>query len=89
MTPAGLGAQTGMMIMLAPFATLAFLAILWLVTLVIADMLDQGFGKIVAALKGRSPLATAPSIRPIAVRVSQRSRARRTLHAQPQLRAAA
>jgi len=75
--------------MLAPFATLAFLATLWLAGIVIAEMLGQSGGKIVAALKGRSALATAPSVRPIAVRVSQRSRAQRTLHAQPQWRAAA
>ena len=75
--------------MTAPLATLAFLAILWLVILVAADMLDRGIGTIAAALKGRSPLATAPSFRPIAVRVSQRSRPQRALHAQPRLRAAA
>lgn len=75
--------------MLAPLATLAFLAILWLVNLVVADLLNQGTGKIIAALKGRSALATAPVIRPIAVRVSHRSRAQRALYARPQLRAAA
>lgn len=75
--------------MLAPLATLAFLTALWLVGLVAADMHDQGMGKIIAALKGRSMLATIPMIRPIAVRVSQRSRPQRGLHAQPQLRAAA
>ena len=75
--------------MLAPLATLAFLATLWLVNIIVANMLDQGMGKIVAALKGRSVLATAPSFRPIAVRVSQRSRAARALYAQPEWRAAA
>ncbi len=75
--------------MLAPFATLAFLATLWLAGIVVAEMLGQSGGKIAAALKGRSALATAPSIRPVAVRVSQRSRVARTLRAQPQLRAAA
>lgn len=75
--------------MLAPLATLAFFTTLWLVNLVIADTLDHGLGKMIAALKGRSALATAPSVRLIAVRVSQRSRLARTLHVQPQLRAAA
>lgn len=75
--------------MTAPLATLAFLVTLWLVNLVLADMLNQGPSKVIAALKGRSPLATAPSIRPIAVRISQRSRVARTLHVAPQLRAAA
>ncbi len=75
--------------MTAPLATLAFLATLWLVNIVVANMLDQGMGKIVAALKGHSALATAPALRPIAVRVSQRSRVARAVCAQPQLRAAA
>ncbi len=77
------------MIMLTPLATLAFLAVLWLVNIVAADMLDQGIGKIVAALRGRSMLASVPGIRPVAVRVTQRSRPQRALHAQPRLRAAA
>jgi hypothetical protein len=79
--------------MLAPLATLAFLAAIWLVVTRIADMLEQSGAKIAAALKGRSPLATAPSLRPVAVRVSQRARAERPLRAQPRfqvpLRAAA
>jgi hypothetical protein len=75
--------------MTAPLATLAFLVTLWVVNLVLADLLSNGLGKIGAALKGRSPLATAPSIRPVAVRVSQRSRPQRALRAQPHLRAAA
>ena len=74
--------------MTAPLATLAFLVTLWVVNLVLADLLSDGLGKVIAALSGRSPLATAPRIRPIAGRVSQRSRPR-TLRAQPRLRAAA
>ncbi len=73
--------------MIAPFATLAFLATLWVVSLILADLLSDGLGKVTAALKGRSRLATAPSIRPVAVRVSQRSRQQRALRAQPQFRA--
>ena len=75
--------------MLAPLATLAFLATLWLVAVAVAGMLAESGGKIVAALNGLSPLASAPRIRPIAVRVSQRSRTQRALRAQPRLRAAA
>jgi hypothetical protein len=78
-----------MFVMTAPLATLAFLVALWVVTLVIADLLSDGLGKMIAALKGRSALATAPSIRPVAVRISQRSRQQRALRAQPRLRAAA
>ena len=75
--------------MLAPLATLAFLATLWLVAVAVAGMLAESGGKIVAALNGLSPLTSAPRIRPIAVRVSQRSRAQRALRAQPRWRAAA
>ena len=75
--------------MTAPLATLAFLTALWLVNIIVADMLDQGIGKIVAALQGRSVLANPPVLRPVAVRVSQRSRAARALYASPELRAAA
>lgn len=75
--------------MLAPLATLAFLATLWLIALIAAEMLGTSGRKTAVALKGRSLLATAPGIRPVAVRVSQRARAQRTLRAQPQCRAAA
>ena len=75
--------------MLAPLATLAFLATVWLLAILVAEMLGGSGGKIALALKGRSPLATAPSIRPVAVRVSPRARPQRTLRAQPQYRAAA
>jgi hypothetical protein len=75
--------------MLAPLATLAFLATLWLVVTIVAEMLGQSGWKIVAALKGHSMLAAAPELRPVAVRVSQRYRAARVLRAQPRLRAAA
>ncbi len=75
--------------MLAPLATLAFLATIWLAATIVADMLGTSANKIALALKGRSPLATAPSIRPVGVRVSQRARPQRALRAQPQYRAAA
>ena len=75
--------------MLAPLATLAFLATLWLVGIVVAEMLGVSGRKIALALRGRSPLATAPSVQPIALRVSQRARIQPALRAQPRLRAAA
>jgi hypothetical protein len=75
--------------MLAPLAALAFLAVLWLVAVTLAEKLSQNGGKIAAALSGRSPLATAAELRAVAVRVSQRSRPLRVLRAQPRLRAAA
>ena len=43
--------------MLAAFATLAFLIAMWLCVTVVAGTLEQSGSKIVAALKGRSPLA--------------------------------
>jgi len=75
--------------MLAPLATLAFLATICLIAAVIIEMVSTSGGKIALAFRGRSPLATAPSIRPVAVRVSQRARPQRALRAQPQHRAAA
>jgi hypothetical protein len=75
--------------MLAPLATLVFLATIWLVAAVIIEMLGTSGDKIASALKGRSRLATALSIRPVALRVSQRARRQRALRAQPQYRAAA
>jgi hypothetical protein len=75
--------------MLAPLATLAFLATLWLVATLAAEMLGASGRKVMMALKGQSLLASEPSIRPIAMRVSQRARSQRPLRAQPRLRAAA
>ena len=79
--------------MLAPFATFAFLAALWLANLVLADLFGHGLGKISAALKGRSMLAAAQPMPPIAARVSQRSHPLPAMRAEPrfsaELRAAA
>ena len=72
--------------MLAPLATLAFLVTLWLLAVIVLEMLGESGAKVLAALRGHSPLATAPTIRPVAGRVSQRSR-QRALRAQPQFRA--
>ena len=71
--------------MLAAFATLVFLVTLGLAAVVLAEILVQSGVKIAAALKGHSPLATAPRIPPVALRVSQRSRPQRVLRAQPRL----
>ena len=76
--------------MLAAIATAAFLATLWMIEVIAMSMLGESGAKIVAALKGQSLLATAPvQAAPVSVRISQRSRLRRPVHAQPQLRAAA
>ena len=75
--------------MLTPFATLAFLATLWLMTVLASEMFGRSRAKVVAALSGRSMLSVANSIRPVAMRVKQRHRPQSILRAQPELRVAA
>jgi hypothetical protein len=77
--------------MLAPLATLAFLATLWMLARITLDMADESGVKILAALRGQSMLAQPPqSVRPISVRFQPRAGSvRRPLHAQPEWRAAA
>ena len=75
--------------MLAAFATVAFLATLWMIGVVAVSMLADSGAKILAALGERSLLAAARAEAPVSVRVSQRSRLQRPVRAQPQLRAAA
>ncbi len=75
--------------MLAAFATLTFLITLWLCAVGAAATLEQHGSKIIAALKGQSPLAISP-VRPIAGRVSQRYPSpQRPVRARVALRAAA
>jgi hypothetical protein len=75
--------------MIAAFATLTFLIAMWLCAIAIAVALEQCGSRMVAALKGRSPLAV-PSMPPIKLRVSQRyPSAQRLVHARVALRAAA
>ena len=75
--------------MIAALATLTFLAGLWLCVVVAAKMIEESGGKMLAALRGQSLLATAPVVAPVRVRISSRSRLQRPVHAQPRLRAAA
>ena len=72
--------------MTAAFATLAFLATLWLLVVVGAMVVEQSGAKILAALKGWSmepAVATAP------MRLRHRERERTAYRATPRLRAAA
>ena len=71
--------------MLAPLGTLAFLATLWLLTVVGAAMLEESGAKIAAALKGK------PFERRIftPVRIRARSRVRRPTRAAARWRDAA
>ena len=77
--------------MIAPLATLAFLAALWLVVRIALDMSDGSGAKVLAALRGQSMIAQPPqSVRSISVRFQPRAEAvRRPVHAQPEWRAAA
>ncbi|HUE78572.1 MAG TPA: hypothetical protein VMN38_02945 [Sphingomicrobium sp.] len=75
--------------MAAPLATLAFLVTLWLVTIILAELLDEGLGKIGAALKGRSRRADEPRLTPVAGRVSLRSCPHQGWRARPQMQAIA
>jgi len=75
--------------MLAPFATLAFLLVLWLAAVVVAQILSHSKSRIAMALRGEEPAKVGISL----VIRSRPSRARASLRqpmrAQPQLRAAA
>ena len=77
--------------MLAPLATLAFLATIWLVAKLALDTAEGTGAKAIAALRGQSLLAQpAPSGRPISVRFQPRAGSvRRPMHVQPEWRAAA
>ncbi len=76
--------------MIAPLATLVFLATMWLIARIALDYAGSG-AKIGAALRGQSMLALPPqSVRPISVRFQPRAGlVRRPLHAQPEWHAAA
>jgi len=74
--------------MLAPFATLAFLLILWGAAVVVAHMLAQSQSRIAMALRGEEPksgMSLVIRTRPSRARASQRQ----PMRARPQMRAAA
>ena len=77
--------------MLTVLVSLAFLLTLGLAGIALMAMVVDDGAKIVAALAGRSWLATPPLMRPMTVRFSPRDpvRAQRAVNAQPELRAAA
>ena len=77
--------------MIAPLATLAFLATIWLIARIALELADGSGAKILAALRGQSMLALPPqSVRPISVRFQPRAaEVRRPARAQPEWRAAA
>jgi hypothetical protein len=71
--------------MLAPLGTLAFLATLWLLTVVGAAVLEESGAKIAAALKGKP--FPHPVVAP--VRMRTRTRLSRPMRAAPRWRDAA
>lgn len=77
--------------MLAPLATLAFLATLWCVARIVLEMADGSGARILAAVRGKSMLAVPPqSVRPLSVRFQARAESvRRPVRARPEWRAAA
>ncbi len=77
--------------MIAPLATLAFLAAAWLVAKLALELFAGDGARIGAALRGRSMLARPPqSVAPVSVRFQPPAGSvRRPLHAQPEWRAAA
>ena len=77
-------------LMIAALATLAFLVAIWAVVVAMAETFAESGEKIMAALKGQSPLAIPVRQAPVPVRVSARSvRQARPVRARPKLRAAA
>ena len=74
--------------MIAAFATIVFLAAAWAAIVAIAGSLEGSLSKVGMALRGQTP-SFAPA--PVAVRISQRYPASRSLRARarPSLRAAA
>lgn len=73
--------------MLAPFATLAFLATLWLLVVVGAAVLEESGAKVAAALKGKPVRHSSPALP--AVRMRLRMRLQKPMRAEPRWSAAA
>jgi len=73
--------------MIAPFATLAFLLVLWLSAFVFAELFGRTGSRILSVLRGETP-----SVPTVVVTVKSKRAAivyRKPLSARPQLRAAA
>ena len=73
--------------MIAPFATLAFLTVLWISAFVFAEIFGRSGSLILAALRGETP--ACPAAVTVRMRPTRVAKSRRPLRAQPQLRAAA
>ena len=75
--------------MIAPFATLAFLTVLWIAVFAFAQMFGRSGFRILAALRGDEPASARSVTVTVRMRPTRASTSRRALRAQPQLRAAA
>jgi len=74
--------------MLAPFATLLFLSVTWLVVCLIGDMLMRPGSRVLSALRGETQAMRRASVT-ITLRAKRTAVRRQVLRARPQLRAAA
>jgi len=74
--------------MIAPFATLAFLAVLWISAFAFVETLGRSGSRIFSALGGERPASQAVSVTE-RMRPTRAVTPRRPLRGQPQLRAAA
>jgi hypothetical protein len=75
--------------MIAPFATLAFLVVLWIFAFAILETFARSGSRILAALRGDMPVSGQPRGVTVRMRPTRAATPRRPLRAQPQLRAAA
>ena len=75
--------------MLAPFATLTFLLVLWLASAVVAQILSHSKSRIAMALRGEEPVNVGMSLVTRSRPSRGRASLRQPMRAQPQLRAAA
>ena len=75
--------------MIAPFATLTFLIVLWISAFGFAEMFGRSGTRILAALHGEMPASARSVTVTVRMRATRAATSRRALRAQPQLRAAA
>lgn len=76
--------------MLAPLATLVFLAAIWLVVGLILELAESDGAKVLAVLRGRSMIGSQQALPTVTVRFQPRAGSvRQPMHVQPEWRAAA
>ena len=74
--------------MIAPFATLLFLAVLWTLVSLMNEMLSGRGSRVLAALRGEARPELHPAVT-VTMRARRSATQRPVLRARPQLRAAA